>query len=72
VHQKNTDAQVSLQRSGYIHSTHVDGDTPYHTVAVEQAGNFVWIDGGVDHGSVYQHPGDTEARFLVIIFPRVL
>jgi hypothetical protein len=32
----------------------------------------VWIDGGVDHGSVYQHPGDTEARFLVIIFPRVL
>jgi hypothetical protein len=35
VHQKNADAQVRLQRSGYIHSTHVDGDTPYHTVAVE-------------------------------------
>src|ERR1700676_5556762 len=35
VHQKNADGQVRLQRSGYIHSTHVDGDTPYHTVAVE-------------------------------------
>jgi len=35
VHQKNADAQVRLQRSGYIHSTHVDGDTHYHTVAVE-------------------------------------
>jgi len=35
VHQKNADAQVRLQRSGYVHSTHVDGDTPYHTVAVE-------------------------------------
>jgi uncharacterized Zn-binding protein involved in type VI secretion len=35
VHQKNADAQVRLQRSGYMHSTHVDGDTPYHTVAVE-------------------------------------
>jgi hypothetical protein len=35
VHQKNADAQVRLQRSGYIHSTHVDGDTPYHTIAVE-------------------------------------
>lgn len=35
VHQKNSDAQVRLQRGGYIHSTHVDGDTPYHTVAVE-------------------------------------
>jgi len=35
VHQKNEDAQVRLQRGGYVHSTHVDGDTPYHTVAVE-------------------------------------
>jgi uncharacterized Zn-binding protein involved in type VI secretion len=35
VHQKNADAQVRLQRSGYMHSTRVDGDTPYHTVAVE-------------------------------------
>jgi hypothetical protein len=35
VHQQNADAQVRLQRSGYIHSTHVDGDTPYHTIAVE-------------------------------------
>lgn len=35
VHSKNLDAQVRLQRSGYVHSTHVDGDTPYHTVAVE-------------------------------------
>jgi hypothetical protein len=32
---KNADGQVRLQRGGYIHSTHVDGDTPYHTVAVE-------------------------------------
>lgn len=35
VHQKNADAQVRLQRGGYVHSTRVDGDTPYHTVAVE-------------------------------------
>jgi hypothetical protein len=35
VHQKNLDAQVRLQRGGYVHSTHVDGTTPYHTVAVE-------------------------------------
>jgi len=35
VHQKNADAQVRLQRSGYMHSTRVDGNTPYHTVAVE-------------------------------------
>lgn len=35
VHQKNADAQVRLQRSGYRHSTRVDGDQPYHTVAVE-------------------------------------
>ena len=35
VHQKNADAQVRLQAGGYVHSTHVDGDTPYHTVAVE-------------------------------------
>jgi hypothetical protein len=35
VHQKNADAQVRLQRGGYVHSTRVDGDTPYHTIAVE-------------------------------------
>jgi uncharacterized Zn-binding protein involved in type VI secretion len=35
VHQKNSDAQVRLQRAGYVHSTRVDGNTPYHTVAVE-------------------------------------
>ena len=35
VHQKNGDGQIRLQRGGYIHSTRVDGDTPYHTVAVE-------------------------------------
>ncbi len=35
VHQKNADAQVRLQRAGYIHSTHIDGSTPYHTVAIE-------------------------------------
>lgn len=34
-HQKNEDGQVRLERSGYVHSTHVDGDKPYHTVAVE-------------------------------------
>jgi len=70
VHQKTADAQVRLQRSGY-HSTHIDGDTPYHTVAVEQSGDFVWIDGGVDNGRVYQNPGDMEAWFHAIIFPRV-
>ena len=37
VHQKNADAQVRLQRSGYTpHSTHVDGDTPYRTVTVRR------------------------------------
>ena len=35
VHQKNADAQVRLQRGGYVHSTRVDGKTLYHTVAVE-------------------------------------
>ena len=35
VHQKNADAQVRLQRGGYMHSTRVDGDSPYRTVAVE-------------------------------------
>jgi len=35
IHQMNADAQVRLQRSGYVHSTRVDGATPYHTVAVE-------------------------------------
>jgi hypothetical protein len=35
VRQKNADAQVRLQRGGYVHSTRVDGDVPYHTVAVE-------------------------------------
>jgi uncharacterized Zn-binding protein involved in type VI secretion len=35
IHQKNADAQVRLQRVGYMHSTRVDGHMPYHTVAVE-------------------------------------
>ena len=35
VHQKNADGQIQLQRAGYVHSTHVDGSAPYHTVAVE-------------------------------------
>jgi hypothetical protein len=35
VQSKNADGQVRLQRSGYVHSTHVDGDKPYHTIAVE-------------------------------------
>jgi quercetin dioxygenase-like cupin family protein len=35
VHQKTPDGQVRLQAGGYVHSTHVDGATPYHTIAVE-------------------------------------
>lgn len=35
VQQKNPDGQVRLQASGYRHSTKVDGNAPYHTVAVE-------------------------------------
>ena len=35
VHQKNSDGQVRLQPSGYVHSTRVDGAAAYHTVAVE-------------------------------------
>jgi quercetin dioxygenase-like cupin family protein len=35
VHQKNADGQVRMQSSGYVHSTHVDGDAVYYTVAIE-------------------------------------
>jgi hypothetical protein len=35
VHSKIADAQVRLQHSGYVHSTHIDGTAPYHTIAVE-------------------------------------
>ena len=35
VHQKNADGQVRMQRASYVHSTRVDGASPYHTVAVE-------------------------------------
>ncbi len=35
VHSKNADGTVRMQRAGYVHSTHVDGDMPYFTVAVE-------------------------------------
>ena len=35
VHSKNPDGTVRMQRSGYAHSTHVDGDKAYFTVAVE-------------------------------------
>jgi len=35
VHSKNADGQVRMQRSGYVHSTHVDGNAEYFTVAVE-------------------------------------
>jgi quercetin dioxygenase-like cupin family protein len=35
VHAKNLDGQVRLQLLGYIHSTHVDGQATYHTIAVE-------------------------------------
>jgi hypothetical protein len=35
IHQQNPDGQIRLQRSGYVHSTRVEGGSPYHTVAVE-------------------------------------
>jgi quercetin dioxygenase-like cupin family protein len=35
VHTKNTDGQVRMQVSGYVHSTHNDGQVGYHTVAIE-------------------------------------
>jgi hypothetical protein len=35
VHAKNPDGQVRLQPSGYVHSTRVDGQATYHTIAVE-------------------------------------
>jgi hypothetical protein len=35
IHQKTPDGQMRLQPSGYMHSTHVNGPVPYHTVAVE-------------------------------------
>jgi hypothetical protein len=35
VHQKNADGQVRLQMVGYVHSTRIDKDTKYLTVAVE-------------------------------------
>ena len=35
VQSKNADGQVRMQRSGYVHSTRVDGDAAYFTVAVE-------------------------------------
>jgi quercetin dioxygenase-like cupin family protein len=38
VHSKNPDGQVRMQRSGYVHSTHVDGDAAYFTVAIELLG----------------------------------
>jgi hypothetical protein len=35
VHAKNPDGQVRLQASGYVHSTHNDSQSAYHTIAVE-------------------------------------
>jgi hypothetical protein len=35
VHTKNADGQVRMQLSGYIHSTRNDGQSAYHTVAIE-------------------------------------
>jgi hypothetical protein len=35
VHSKNPDGTVRMQRAGYVHSTKVDGDKAYFTVAVE-------------------------------------
>jgi len=34
-HSQTADGQVRMQRSGYVHSTRVDGDAAYFTVAVE-------------------------------------
>ncbi len=35
VHTKNADGQVRMQLSGYVHSTRNDGQSAYHTVAIE-------------------------------------
>jgi hypothetical protein len=35
VHAKITDGQVRLQASGYVHSTHNDNKSAYHTIAIE-------------------------------------
>lgn len=35
VHAKIADGQVRIQPSGYVHSTHNDGQEAYHTVAIE-------------------------------------
>ncbi len=35
VHTKISDGQVRLQASGYVHSTHNDSKSAYHTIAVE-------------------------------------
>jgi hypothetical protein len=35
VHTKNVDGQVRMQVNGYVHSTHNDGKSAYHTVAIE-------------------------------------
>jgi hypothetical protein len=35
VHSINPDGQLRMQRAGYIHSTHVEGNSPYFTVAIE-------------------------------------
>ena len=35
VHAKITDGQVRLQASGYVHSTHNDSKSAYHTIAIE-------------------------------------
>jgi hypothetical protein len=35
VHTKNADGQVRMQVSGYVHSTHNDSKSAYHTIAIE-------------------------------------
>ena len=35
VHSKNPDGQLRMQRAGYVHSTLVEGNAPYFTVAIE-------------------------------------
>jgi len=35
LHQNVTNGQLRLQTAGYVHSTYIDGDTPYRNVTVE-------------------------------------
>ena len=65
VHQSNADGRVRLQRSGYMYSTHVDGTTPYHTVAVELTKpqtNFHNVCAGILPGQPLNCPSQAEYK----------